>query len=96
MRGFTKKVGSQDKVLVLSLLSSVLDLDVNMQDLKIPLIKLRISTKTHMKNSRNAFWIGYLSFGAEGATGRHLVEELISNFTLTTSPTPWFSLTNTF
>lgn len=50
---------------VLSLfLGSLLDLDVNTQDLKILLIQLRISTKTHIENTRNALWVEYLSLGA--------------------------------
>lgn len=77
-------------------LGSVLDLNVNIQYLEIFLIQLRISAKTHMKNSRSAFWIEYLHFGAERATGRYLVEGIISNYTLTTPPTPWLSLLTHF
>lgn len=77
-------------------LGSVLDLNVNIQDLKISLIQLKISAKTHMKNSRSAFWVEYLCFGAERATGRYLFEGIISNYTLTTPPIPWFSLLTHF
>lgn len=69
---------------------------VNIKDLKIPLIQLRISTKTHMMNSKNAFWIEYQSFGTYGATGRHLVERLVSNRALTTLPKIPVLLTNSF
>lgn len=65
---------------------------MNIQDVKIPLIQLRISTKTYVTNSRNAFWVEYLSFGAKEATGRHLVEVLISNCALTAPEIPWFLL----
>lgn len=37
-----------------------------------------IYPKTHMKNSRNSFWVEELSFGAKGVTGRHLAENSLA------------------